>query len=307
MLMNRTLLKLSLGLALFAGLGVQANAADVIYQNGMKDTISDVVPVPAPVPIPIYQPGYYFRLDAGLGFGDNPSASEQGLVYGRDRMAGTFGTERIGVIPDFEDFVTLGVGVGAYFGGGWRGDITAETRTQGKVKINGEYSYLVDRDGQFGSDGRVNGEIRDETTLRGGIFLANAYYDIPYSRNSWFKPYVGGGLGFAWNELKRNHFTTESLQACDNDMRNCGAFTQRSNEEVQDKTHTVSFAAQLSTGFVYQITDGTALDLNYRFLYVGGMHQGFEVDRSNFGGNTKVSIDDMYEHQIRAGLRFDVN
>ena len=141
MLMNRTLLNLSLGLALLAGLGAPANAADVIYQNGMKDTISDVVPVPAPVPIPIYQPGYYFRLDAGLGFGDNPSASEQGLVYGRDRMAGTFGTERIGVIPDFDNFVTLGVGVAVPRRQFPRRPDGGDAH-KGKVKISGDYQLL---------------------------------------------------------------------------------------------------------------------------------------------------------------------
>lgn len=307
MLMNRTLLKLSLGLALLAGLGVQANAADVIYQNGMKDTISDVVPVPAPVPIPIYQPGYYFRLDAGLGFGDNPSASEQGLVYGRDGRR-TFGSEKFGVDADFEDFVTLGVGVGAYFGGGWRGDITGEYRSQAKVKINGEREYYS-IDGAGDINGQVLADVRDETTLRGGIFLANLYYDVPYSRSSWFKPYVGAGLGFAWNELKRNHFTDLYSRNCTTGPLDCpGNFALNSQDEVQDKTHTVSFAAQITTGFVYDITDGTSLDFNYRFLYLGGMDQGFEVEGNRrFGGNTKVSIDDTYEHQIRAGLRFDVN
>jgi len=308
MLMTRPLVALSLGLAVFAGTAAPSLAGDVIYVGGMKDTITEAVPVPAPVPVPQYHADYYFRGDAGLGFGDTPSTNERGLIFGSDAISGSFGTDALPYNNDFDDFVTIGVGVGAYFGSAWRGDVTAEYRSQAKVKINGDYSYATDTGGAATADSIVQGNVRDETTLRGGIFLFNGYYDLNRYSKHWFQPYVGGGIGFAWNELKRNHISTESIQNCDEaTLANCGALVQRASAGESDKTHTISFAAQVTTGFVYRLNESSALDFNYRFLYLGGMDQGFRVSAATYGGNTDVSIDDTYEHQLRAGIRFDVN
>ena len=293
-------LSLSLALTSFALAGAPASAADWNYGGGgLKDFGAAAIPVPAPVPIPEYIARYYFRLDAGIGFGDSPTGSEQGYVYGEDSLGGPWPMQSGWFNNDFDSLVTLGVGAGVYIGSGFRLDLTAETRSQGKVKINGDYQYIsVD-------DDQVRGRVRDETTLRGGIFLVNGYYDFDRGPSSRFTPYIGAGLGFAWNELKRNHSTVEISRDCSGSCD--GSFSSRDFQSVQDKTHDIVFAASAMAGLSYRISDYALLDMNYRYLYAGSTDAGFGIQGRTFGGNSKVTIGESHEHQIRAGLRFDVN
>jgi opacity protein-like surface antigen len=293
-------LSLSLGLAAFALASAPASAADWNYgAGGLKDFGGAAVPVPAPVPVPDYAARYYFRLDAGIGFGDSPTGTEQGYFYGDDAGGGPWPMRSGWFNNDFDSLVTLGAGAGVYIGSGFRLDLTAETRSQGKVKINGEQDYRVD----INNEGRVR--VRDETTLRGGIFLANGYYDFDRGPSSRFTPYIGAGIGFAWNELKRNHSTIEFSRGCSPSCS--GAFTRGDSDSVQDKTHDIVFAATATAGLAYRITDYALIDMNYRYLYAGSTDVGLGINGRNFGGNSKVTIGETHEHQIRAGLRFDVN
>lgn len=307
--MKANQLSLSLSLALLVAATVPGVAADWSHRaGGLKDTIHTAIPVPAPVPIPEYAARYYFRVDAGFGFGDAPDATEQGLVYGLDSQSGPFGVSSSWLNNDFETFVTLGVGTGVYFGNGFRMDVTAESRSQAKVKIDGNYRYFSrpDENGEFED---VRGDVRDETTLRGGIFMVNGYYDIPRPVASPLVPYIGAGIGLAWTELKRNHFTTELAQACDvvNGCR--GDIFERDYVEVQDKTHDVSFAAMATLGATYRFNEWALLDMNYRFLYIDGVSHGFGIfgNRQQLAGDSGITIEASHEHQIRAGLRFEVN
>lgn len=311
--MKLNVLSLSLGLAVLAAVGAPANAADWNYGAGsIKDYGTTAVPVPAPVPVPEYAARYYFRADAGFGFGDAPDAEETGMVYGQDAEWGTYGSGSFGMQSswlnnDFDTFVTLGLGVGMNIGRGFRADLTAETRTQGKVKIDGEYQYYSNPRG--GNYEHVHGFVDDETTLRGGVFLLNGYYDLERFKTSRFTPYIGAGIGFAWNELKRNHSTREVSRSCDTTNGCSGSYSARASDNVQDKTHDISFAAAAMAGLTYRLNDYALLDMNYRYLFIDATDVGFAVNgpTGTYGGNTKVSIGETHEHQIRAGIRFEVN
>ncbi|MDX2290254.1 MAG: hypothetical protein NW217_15725 [Hyphomicrobiaceae bacterium] len=302
------------GLGLLAGAPSSAMAGGDWPAGGSTKDYGTAVPVPAPAPVPVYQADWYFRADGGIGFGDDPESSERGLVYGQEDIAsGQFGDGPFGLQPawfnnDFETFVTLGVGVGYYWNDRFRTDLTAETRSQGKVKFDGTYTYDTPTDPQSGEFQRVEGVVRDETTVHGGVFLFNAYYDFKRDAQQTFVPYVGGGVGFAWTELKRNHWTDQFRQDCD-EVNGCDADSERQTDavNVQDKTHSVTFAAAATAGFSYQFSEAILLDMNYRFLYLGGTDAGFQVTGTTFGGATGVTISDAYEHQLRAGLRFNVN
>ena len=299
-------LSLSLGLAALALASVPASAADWNYGAGaLRGYGSAAVPVPAPVPVPEYAARYYFRVDGGIGFGDAPNGSEQGYVYGEDGDNGPYGVQSSWINSDFDTFVTFGVGAGVYVGSGFRLDMTAETRSEGKVKIKGDYQYRVTENAT--NYERVTGRVRDETTLRGGIFLFNGYYDFDRGPASRFTPYIGAGVGFAWNELKRNHNTAEYSQSCDVVNGCSGNASRRDFDSVQDKTHDITFAASAMAGLTYRISDYALLDMNYRYLFTGSSDQGFKINGDNFGGNSTVTIGETHEHQIRAGLRFDVN
>lgn len=123
-----------------------------------------------------------------------------------------------------------------------------------------------------------------------------------------FTPYLGGGIGFAWNELKRVHTTHEISRTCGAIApRTCGTASRRDLVQVQDKTHDITFAATATAGLAYRLSDYALIDVNYRYLFVDATDVGIRINGDNFGGNSRLSIGEMHEHQIRAGLRFDVN
>ncbi|MCH9808757.1 MAG: outer membrane beta-barrel protein [Alphaproteobacteria bacterium] len=301
-------LSLLLGLAVSTAVSGTAIAADWNYGAGsIKDGATAAVPVPAPVPVPEYAARYYFRADAGVGFGDAPDSTEEGYYYGSDAVGGPYGLRSSWLNDDFDTFVTLGVGVGINIGDRFRADFTAETRSKEEVKIDGQYAYEgVTRGGQWDE---VRGAVRDKTSLSGGVFLFNGYYDFKKVGGARFTPYVGGGVGFAWNELKRNHSTIENSRTCN--ATPCQTqFRRTDNLNTQDKTHDISFAASLMAGMAYRLSDYALLDMNYRYLFIDATDHGIHIPSRpgrTFGGDTKVSIGETHEHQIRAGIRFEVN
>lgn len=305
--MKLNALGLSLAVAVLTAISAPASAADWNYGAGrIKDTGPAAVPVPAPVPVPEYSARYYFRTDAGIGMGDAPDSSEAGYYYAEDGDYGPQPLQSAWLNDDFDTFVTLGVGAGMYVGDRFRLDVTAETRTKGEVEIDGVYFFNTPvRNRQWEE---VRGSVTDKTSLSGGIFMLNGYYDFNRGLHSRFTPYVGGGLGFAWNELRRVHTTSESSWTCNEVNNQCSSpRTLRDRVHVKDKTHDLSFAAMLTAGLGYRLNDYALLDLNYRYLFVDATDAAIQIRGDEFGGASKVSIGEMHEHQLRAGIRFEVN
>ena len=69
-----------------------------------------------------------------------------------------------------------------------------------------------------------------------------------------------------------------------------------------NRTTDVQFAGAAMVGVTYDISTLWALDVNYRFLHIGGSEVSLKPDVAS-----SVAIGDLNEHQIRAGLRFLVN
>ena len=65
----------------------------------------------------------------------------------------------------------------------------------------------------------------------------------------------------------------------------------------------IQFAAAAMVGFYYDLSSFTAIDVNYRFLAFGGP----DVDLLINNATTGLAIGNIYEHQIRVGLRFYIN
>jgi opacity protein-like surface antigen len=301
-----------------------------VVNGGIKDYGgAGGVPVPAPVPIPDYKPSFYFRIDGGYGLISQPSVSESGYRYGGeingqnananegDAAATLLSTNPSWLGTNFDNFVTYGAGVGYYVGGGWRIDGTIEGRSYDSVSVNGtnswiSYGFLADTnlDGTpdaFTSD--LDGDtvlldrtthisIRDKTQIKGTVWMANVYYDLMSTRG--FTPYVGAGVGLVWNEMQRRHSTTVTSDS--NTPPTCGCQNEFSST-TQENRDSASLAAAAMVGASYQISEITSLDLGYRFLYLGGTSFDMNID----GYDSHVSIGDQYVHQLRAGLRFDVN
>ena len=118
------------------------------------------------------------------------------------------------------------------------------------------------------------------------ILLANAYYDI--RTGTPFTPYIGGGLGFAVNQLTRNPASRPiAVRPAD--------FSVERPHHARAISPPPPWPASPTTS-----TRFSSIDVNYRFLYIGGT----DVDLVLNGVNSDVAIGDISEHQIRAGFRF---
>jgi opacity protein-like surface antigen len=323
--MNIQIARRTIGLALGLAMSIAAQpamAAD--WGGGSAGGIKDYggaggVPVPAPVPIPDYAPSWYFRLDAGLGVINDPGISESGFLYGEDSIDGptaTRGTQSSWFEPDFNTFLTLGGGVGYYFNNGWRMDATVEKRSNDQAYISGQDEYVtygydagsnwvpIDNNGTLGPDQHTRVSVAETIDVDGTVWMANLYYDLGSHRG--FTPYIGGGIGFVWNEITRRH--TSTVETCDAEPAvpngGCGfVYNGGAPTTVEDSSDHVSLAASAMAGLSYDISDITAVDIGYRYLYLAGTGASLTIGSTE----STVKIDDQHVHQVRAGLRFNVN
>jgi opacity protein-like surface antigen len=300
--------KKSFSVALIIGVlatGLIASApatADGWWGRGSVKDRRAAVPVPAPAPIPDYAARWYLRGDFGVGF-SKPDPSENGMVYGQNLYqwdAEDLSKVRYHWLPnDTETTFIYGGGIGYYWTPHLRTDITIEKISERKLRIRGTYNYealLFEEDhapDQQGHRHLVSGETDDKGKLDSGLFLFNAYFDL--ARNGPLTPYVGAGVGFAVSKLSRTFANYEYVEGDseDNFLRQTRA---------SGSTHNVTFAAALMAGVSYSITPVTMLDLNYRYLYISGS----DIDLNINGVKSNFSTGDIHEHQVRVGLRWNI-
>jgi len=279
--MKLKLVALGVAFACLAALS-PARAADLI--RGPQPYRS--VPVPAPIPVPeTFR--WYVRADIGLGLGQEPSISERGLVYGDDAApfdaTTPFGMSSTWFNGDFDTFFVGGIGAGVYLTPRLRADITVDART--KADVTGDHSGTY----QNNNGDPVSFTTTDKTEVRGVVTLANLYWDFG-QRGAGITPYVGAGFGFVVRSMDRRHETTEDESGT----------TQ--TWSGQDKAHQVAPAAAFMAGLSYDITPGTILDINYRLMWLGSVDMSTTIN----GYNSRLTIGDSIDHQIRAGLRWNV-
>jgi len=106
--------------------------------------------------------------------------------------------------------------------------------------------------------------------------FVNAYYDI--ETGTAFTPYVGGGIGAAWNHT---------------DAKGTAIATGAS--ENFNKT-TANFAWNLAAGCSYDLTDNWKLSAGYRYLDLGKVEWGNDV--------LSLKSDDITAHEVTVGLRY---
>lgn len=269
--MRRTLPILSLALALCAG-ALPAAAGGTLYDDGVNP-YAVATPVPAPIPVPVYEPEWYFRADFAAAFGPQPSVTPSGTPF----AGGAYGVGSGSLSKDFEPSFVGGVGVGYIWGPAIRTDFTVDIHSIMQAKYNGSLVY---------NGGADSLSFQDKTRFMSTILLMNAYYD--FRTGTPFTPYLGGGLGFAVNQL------TQEISAND---------TGAGNESASSRSTHVGFAGAAMAGVTWEINSFFALDINYRFLHIAGS----DVNTPIYNSSSTISIGDLNEHQIRAGFRFYVN
>lgn len=303
--MKAQLTSLTLGLALLAGTATAGYAADFGYAppgSSIKDG-GAAVPVPAPIPVPVYDATWYFRFDVAASTGNEADATEQGMTFGAggggysaDEL---FGVPCCAILSDAETRTMFGVGVGYRFSERVRGDVTLESRREHHVRIHGTSQRPLGSPAAAAADpdSYYEATFDDDTHVRGAVTLFNAYYD--FTGFGRFKPYVGGGLGFSYDRIKREN----SMREVAHDLS--GATAQHevvASDSSSQSEDSAAFAAAVAVGLTYEINEYFDLDVGYRYLHIDGQEYTIEVN----GYHSRVTIDDTNDHQIRAGLRWNV-
>lgn len=312
--MNRTILSASTGLLCLAAAALPASAGD--WNNGagsLKDRGQAAVPVPAPYPVYDGPSGWYLRLDAGLGRESKHKAHDTGLMYGVGNGADSYSTTGAGFGTSASWFnggtdvvANYGLGLGYMWTPNWRSDVTLDRRSSTDYKMRGTYQYQQNTLNVPGPpayapvpNGVVKGTTEDNTQMKSGVMLLNTYYD--FANKSAFTPYIGLGVGLAYVDMSRRHTTTET--ECDISVPAAPACTQRPGWTGSAEESKILWAAAAHVGFSYALTQVTSLDFNYRFLYIPSAN----IDATVNGSQTRISTSEIAEHQIRAGLRWNIN
>jgi len=119
------------------------------------------------------EPRFYFRVDGGYAFHDDPVMREAGIYDLTETR--------------IDDTWTVGGGVGMYFGRNVRADITVDHRFNADASGNlADHAATLEGVRRFG--------------LSTTVAMANIYYD--FDMGSRFTPYVGAGIGLAFHRTK---------------------------------------------------------------------------------------------------------
>jgi opacity protein-like surface antigen len=276
-----------LGLVLAAGLATAAEA------NGTgRGAASVPVPVPAPVPVPDFAADYYIRLDISYNWSDTHRFETEYDVY-----APTLRED-----AGLDEFARYGVGLGFYLSRWLRMDVTLDVRNEITGDADGTVDYV---DPVTGLD--MQDVIADEIRARTWSGLVNAYIDIPMGHS--FTPYIGAGVGLVLHSLSR---TLNQTITCTDAVGDCDPNTGgvqpgnvlQATYSGSDKDWALAFAGALMVGATYDITPSTKFDFGYRMLFLDGADFSLNVGSGN--PNQHVIIDDQIVHELRVGLRFDI-
>ncbi len=253
------------------------------------------VPVPAPVPVPETSSGYYVRLDAAY------SQSNLSKYQATDSWANSVRGDSY-----LDNYPRFGIGVGYQFAPRFRMDMTLDWRNDVKSKGAGTRNYQITNTAGPNPFIEMRDTVSDNFTSTNLTGLLNAYYDVQMTPS--LTPYVGVGLGFVRHQVKGRVYnsatTCVDLNDCDPTTvgNQAGSTVNSSNSTTAGGTD-YNLAAAVMAGLTYKIWDNTKLDLGYRFLHLQG---------TNFIGRSTTTVEnlkipDQNIHEMRVGLRYDIN
>lgn len=316
--------------AAVAGLASAASAGDWNNGAGRHQDLKGGAATPVPVPVPIQETfNYYFRGDFGLGMvGKKPTVAESGIIIGEYDTNSPLATSSFAAAHTRDNMgVNATIGMGMYLSPRWRADVTADIHKKQKIERNGSFTYTADLDtvpatgltpGGLTIGSTVNGQYREHISTRATAYMVNAYYDL--TDRGRFTPYVGAGIGVVHHNAERSiaipgyHITPPGGPAC-SPVPTATCAPGATTGGYHSSRH-FGLAASLMLGASYAFDHRTVLDINYRAMYM----QGFKTDQqvagffsAGQGGvgafqtrTSRIDVGDSWEHQIRAGLRFNI-
>jgi len=210
-------------------------------------------------------PGLYGSLFGGLSWGDNV----RGFTSSSRNSGST--TSFFNINGHSETGFVVGVAIGY--------DLSEILMKGLRVELEGSYHHnnlkgsFSAGSTTFSSSGTATSAPAANTVT--WAVMANAWYDFDFG--SKFKPYVGGGVGWA-----RNKFTPKPFSGL-------------------PATEDEGFAWQAGAGINYQFSPGGSIGLGYRYLD-SGEHGSY----TSFFGNP-VPLGDVTHQDVLLSLNFNLN
>lgn len=115
-------------------------------------------------------------------------------------------------------------------------------------------------------------------TWNNTTLFANLFWD--FHNDSAFTPYVGGGLGMAFNYTGYD-------------------FTAKNGDKFSVDDRETNFAWNVGAGVAYNFNDNFAVDASYRFVGLG-----YNEISTNYGGEKYEIGNEPYNNEFMVGLRF---
>lgn len=235
----------------------------------------------------------YFRGDVGYSVARNPAAKFAVTNETRDYGA----PNAITGLPYTSTYAYQGDAVtdtsmdNSFFGGVGMGCGMGSRGVRGEVMLNATgarnfdgvpLNYVINNI-NVGAPPTVIFVDPVHSTVQSTTAMFNGYYD--FGKFGAFSPYVGAGVGVAYNRMAETYFTDNPflLNRIQGDSR-------------------ISLAWSLMAGVGYQVTDRAVLDFGYRYMNYGKANSG-QVDNAGFI-NPRVYLDDISAHEFKVGLRY---
>lgn len=194
--------------------------------------------------------GFYVRGDLGASLSRNTGGS----VVNGDGFEGDLGNS-----------VLVEAGVGYQLPYNLRADLTVGYRPGFKVSSRETTSGV---------------SVTADADVRTWAVMANAYYDI--ATGTAFTPYVGVGLGVAFNRINDTTYRFGAAQF---------------SENGHSKTN---FAWSVQAGVAYAVTQNVKLDAGYRYIDLGE----FETGGSSTVGPVPRVKGDVRAHELKVAVRY---
>lgn len=281
----------SAALAAVASLATPAFAADLGgYRGG---SIKDSGPAYA-APMPSAVGNCYFRSDVGYSWSKDPSikfpvGNTTNVWDATDSFIASSSYTLTGSSVSDTSMENTWFGEGGFGCGSGSHGVRAEVMFgyHGDRKISGTPgNYTITNDHTAAAGPAPTPTTYDDplhSSVKTYTLMANFYKDL--GRYGPVTPYVGAGIGIAYNQMAETYFTgTPTL----------------TNKIYGDND--IALAWSLMAGIGYQISDRAIIDVGYRYLDMGKITSQRHDNAGNI--NPRVTVDDLAAHEFKVGLRY---
>jgi len=239
---------------------------------------------------PSFAEGFYFSTSGGANFM-------------RDRD-GTFTTDFVrggatyDAHYDFQTGFLLSSAIGLELDHWLRGLRVELEASYRRNKLDGHWSVTTDNPDIVSPDAVATGAINGHASTF--ALMANAWYEFDIGTR--FKPYVGGGMGWARSQIDGG-FAVNPLSVTALDVNPFEGFNVQSQ----------GFAYQLGAGITSQIMPGVSLGLGYRYfdapdteIFFAGKFIGLGDVSPAASSNNSIKFDNV-SHSVALTLTVDIN